>query len=527
MARTSEQLTSQEIITVEELQQIANDSVIYKDSTWIYQRIVLWASGTVLQSNGATSAPTFGTVSAWDVVWPSSATDNAIVRFDLATWKLIQNSSVLIDDSDNITGINSLLMNTAPWAHSDVEWLMHWENWEWTLSIKTDVSWVNLQVWQESHVRVRNSTWSQIDDWLAVFISGSTWTLPNITKAQANNFNQSSKTIWLATHDIANNTNGIVTTFWLVRDIDTSAFAAWDLLFLDAVTAWALTATAPTWLNFVIVLWTVITSNPTTWKIFVSPKIVQAFSSVQFKIIDSTDTTKQIEFDASWITTGTKRKITMPDNDVDLSVLWHTIQDEWVDETDRANLNFTGVWVTVTDDSWNDATVVDIWAALSTSYTVTNVTTDRAYDADSTTLNEIADVLWTVIADMTTNNAISETQSFVIAASDETTELSAWTSKIKFRMPYGFELSEVRASLNTAATWATLLQVDINESWTTILSTKITIDASETTSTTAATAPVISDSTLADDAEITIDLDAIWNTTPWVGLKVYLIWTKI
>jgi len=38
-----------------------------------------------------------------DVVGPASATDNAIARFDLTTGKLIQNSGVTVDDSNNVT----------------------------------------------------------------------------------------------------------------------------------------------------------------------------------------------------------------------------------------------------------------------------------------------------------------------------------------------------------------------------------------------------------------------------------------
>jgi len=38
-----------------------------------------------------------------DVVGPASSTDNAIVRFDLTTGKLVQNSGVTIDDSNNLT----------------------------------------------------------------------------------------------------------------------------------------------------------------------------------------------------------------------------------------------------------------------------------------------------------------------------------------------------------------------------------------------------------------------------------------
>ena len=53
-------------------------------------------------------------------------------------------------------------------------------------------------------------------------------------------------------------------------------------------------------------------------------------------------------------------------------------------------------------------------------------------------------------------------------------------------------------------------------------STKITIDNTEKTSTTAAAPPVISDSTLADDAEVTIDIDTVGDGTA-KGLKVTLL----
>ena len=116
----------------------------------------------------------------------------------------------------------------------------------------------------------------------------------------------------------------------------------------------------------------------------------------------------------------------------------------------------------------------------------------------------------------------SITESFIIAASDETTALSTGTAKATFRMPYAFTLTGVRASVGTAPV-GSVITVDINEAGSSILSTKITIDAGEKTSTTAATAPVISDSALADDAEITIDIDTVGSSTAGAGLKVTLI----
>lgn len=128
-------------------------------------------------------------------------------------------------------------------------------------------------------------------------------------------------------------------------------------------------------------------------------------------------------------------------------------------------------------------------------------------------------------------NSISATKitampvAYGVAASDETTAITTGNGKLTFRMPHGMTLTAVRASVTTAPTGSTIL-IDINEAGTTVLSTKLMIDASEKTSTTAATAYVISDSSLADDAEITIDFDQVGSSVAGTGVKVWLIGTR-
>jgi hypothetical protein len=112
-----------------------------------------------------------------------------------------------------------------------------------------------------------------------------------------------------------------------------------------------------------------------------------------------------------------------------------------------------------------------------------------------------------------------------VACSDETTALTTGTAKVTFRMPHAMTVTSVRASLTTAQTSGSIFTVDINEGGVSILSTKLTIDNTEKTSTTAATAPVISDTALADDAEITVDIDQIGDGTA-KGLKITLIGTR-
>jgi len=121
-------------------------------------------------------------------------------------------------------------------------------------------------------------------------------------------------------------------------------------------------------------------------------------------------------------------------------------------------------------------------------------------------------------------NDTSLTEDVIICdvSRDEVSTLAAATDVYKFRMPYAATLIEVRGSLAVAGTGAALLTVDIHETGVTVLSTKLTFDASETTTTTAVTPAVISDAALADAAEITIDIDLQDTDTLAAGLKIYL-----
>ena len=111
-----------------------------------------------------------------------------------------------------------------------------------------------------------------------------------------------------------------------------------------------------------------------------------------------------------------------------------------------------------------------------------------------------------------------------VAASDETTALTTGTAKITFRMPRAITLTSVRASLTTAQTSGSIFTVDINQTGTSILSTKITIINNDKTSASGSIQPVISNVDLGEDSEMTIDIDQIGNGTA-KGLKIYLIGT--
>lgn len=93
---------------------------------------------------------------------------------------------------------------------------------------------------------------------------------------------------------------------------------------------------------------------------------------------------------------------------------------------------------------------------------------------------------------------------------DVTTDL-AGTQKFSMRAPFAFTITDLRASLFTAAGSGTPT-FDVNKNGTTTITTKLTIDATETTSLTAAAAYAFSataaDRQFASDDIMTIDVDS-------------------
>ena len=120
-----------------------------------------------------------------------------------------------------------------------------------------------------------------------------------------------------------------------------------------------------------------------------------------------------------------------------------------------------------------------------------------------------------------------DTIALEIACSDESTALTTGNAKVTFRMPYAMTLATgeagVRASLTGVGSTSGATTIDINEAGSTILSTKCTIDYGDLTSVGAGTPVVISETSLADNAQMTVDIDGITGGADETGLKIQLI----
>ncbi|MCH7909062.1 MAG: hypothetical protein IIB38_05530 [Candidatus Hydrogenedentes bacterium] len=253
---------------------------------------------------------------------------------------------------------------------------------------------------------------------------------------------------------------------------------------------------------------------------------------------DPADNTKTVRIDAGAVSTGVTRTIFMGDRDVDLAASG-TFQDRDTELTDIAGMTPTKGLLIVGDGTKfvpvgvgtdnqvltaNSAVSAGInWGASggggethpvddSTSLVRDPVDNTKLMRVDVGALSTGTTRVLTMPdqnVDLTPDTgsfAKARKQHVTLALSDQGSVITTGTAKVTWRVPYAMTVNEVRAFVNTASS-SGLPTFDINEGGVSILSTKLTIDASEKTSTTAATSAVISDSVLADDAEITFDID--------------------
>ena len=128
-----------------------------------------------------------------------------------------------------------------------------------------------VHVGQELQQQVRNSTGSTVTKGTVVYISGATGQIGNITKAQANAFN-TSLVLGVANQDIPNNTNGYIITIGTVSNLDTSAFADGNDLYLSPTTAGAYTNVLPVNPNYAVQVGICLHAHPTQGKVWVYPQ---------------------------------------------------------------------------------------------------------------------------------------------------------------------------------------------------------------------------------------------------------------
>ncbi|MEK9694412.1 MAG: hypothetical protein VW270_01530, partial [Candidatus Poseidoniales archaeon] len=144
------------------------------------------------------------------------------------------------------------------------------------LAVYNDEADITLQVGQEQYVRVRNNTAGTISNGQAVYITGAHGNAAAAVDLSIATGEVTSQVIGLATHNIEPNTFGYITTFGVVRDLDTSDFNAGDSVYLSEAVSGGLTGVSPVIPNFKAPIGHVIRSHGSNGTILVqivAPKL--------------------------------------------------------------------------------------------------------------------------------------------------------------------------------------------------------------------------------------------------------------
>jgi hypothetical protein len=227
------------------------------------------ANGTTNGYLTSTDWTTFSTISSGGVVGPASATDNAITRFDGTTGKLIQNSTVTLDDNGNVINANSLGLDTTPATVPTTVGTMSWDDGDGVPIVALKGGNVNLQVGTQELARVYNDSGVTITKGQVVYISGAQGNRVAVRLARADVEATSFGTIGLVAETMTSGAEGFIIVSGALYKLNTTGLTAGATVYLSPTTAGAVTTTKPQAPDQLVVLGWVERVNATVGSIYV------------------------------------------------------------------------------------------------------------------------------------------------------------------------------------------------------------------------------------------------------------------
>ncbi len=203
------------------------------------------ANGTTNGYLTSTDWTTFSTISSGGVVGPASATDNAITRFDGTTGKLVQNSTVTLDDNGNIINANSIGLDTTPATVPTTVGTMSWDDGDGVPTVALKGGNVNLQVGTQQYARVYNDSGTTLTKGQVVYISGAQGNRVAVRLARANVEATSFGTIGLVAETMTSGAEGFIIVSGALYKLDTTGLIAGATVYVSPTTAGAVTTTKP------------------------------------------------------------------------------------------------------------------------------------------------------------------------------------------------------------------------------------------------------------------------------------------
>jgi hypothetical protein len=204
-----------------------------------------------------------------DVTGAASSTDNAVVRFDGTTGKLIQNSTVTLDDNGNFVNVNSIGFDTTPGTLPTSVGTMSWDDGDGVPSVILKGGITTLQVGTQQYARIYNDSGTTLTIGQVVYISGAQGNRVAVKLARADVEATSFGTIGLVAESIANGAEGFIIVSGALYKLNTNGLTAGATVYLSPTTAGALTTTKPQAPNQLVVVGWVERVSTTVGSIYV------------------------------------------------------------------------------------------------------------------------------------------------------------------------------------------------------------------------------------------------------------------
>jgi hypothetical protein len=343
-----------------------------------------WQIGDWAVYNGTVWQKVDNSDAGGDVVGPASATDNALARFDTTTGKLIQNSTVIIDDNGNASGVNAVTFDTTPATTPTSAGSLAWNSSEGTLDLVMRTGNVTQHIGEEFFYTARNATGSTISKGTPVMVTGVTAGSNRIevSKAIANGTIDELRYIGITAEAMSNGTNGLVTEVGYIRNIDTTGtpfgetWAVGDILYVSPTTAGYLTKVQPTAPNLKIVTAIVISVDNNFGSLLVRPTPYPHITDLSDVNIATPASGNVLIYDATqsrWenasLTASTGISITDGAGSVTVT---NTAPDQVVALTGGGTTTITGTYpnFTISSDDQFDGTVTSVDASGGTGISV-------------------------------------------------------------------------------------------------------------------------------------------------------------
>lgn len=202
--------------------------------------------------------------------------DNQVLEYDAATGK--------VQFTSNIGPIDSVWFNPEHVNDSGQVGMLSWNNRDGTLNLNHPNG-VTQQIGQELYAYVRNRSGSTIFDGTAVRFAGAEQNGISrllVEPFLANGTYPNLYGLGVATQNIADGEDGMITVWGNIRDLDTSQWEVGDILYVSPSSPGALTNVKPAAPNNVIPIAAVLRKDAVFGEIFVRPTIEQKFAYGSF-----------------------------------------------------------------------------------------------------------------------------------------------------------------------------------------------------------------------------------------------------